>query len=231
MTLDLKDKTIYRSPEYYAAFGATEADNTYDGLTRFVHPDDLQEIQRQFDEAVQTAKPYHAEFRVIRDDGVIRWLGNLGNTEYDEDGTPARFFNTIFDITERKQRELNQAFVGEMDRVLSGIMDTDQIIGTACEKIGKYLGVANCTLAEVDTDVNTAIVGQVWCRDEDAVDFSGFYDLAGFVSESYRQAVIAGRSVIVEDVTSNEVTAGFSDKFLALKIGSFVNTPFLSEGV
>ncbi|MDN3734642.1 GAF domain-containing protein, partial [Enterococcus faecium] len=89
---------------------------------------------------------------------------------------------------------------------------------------------SNCIFGEVDTIANTAAVEDVWRQNEDAVDLSGNYQLSEFVSDQFRQTLSTGKPVVVNDVAEDVRTAENSANFQALKIGSFINTPFVSDG-
>jgi PAS domain S-box-containing protein len=71
----------------------------------FVHPDD----QRRFSDGVDYARthrePYVAEFRVIRRDGIIRWIACRGEFDYAFDGKAMRLVGMAVDVTDRKLAE------------------------------------------------------------------------------------------------------------------------------
>jgi len=138
---------------------------------------------------------------------------------------------TFRDITERKRAETNLAFLAEISRDLTHLSNVDELSRMTIGKIGEYFGVSNCVFVEADTAANTAIVNPVWCKNEDAVDFSGNYDLSEFVSDEFRQTLMADKPVVIADVTVDSRTAENSANFQPLKIGSFINTPFVSDGV
>jgi signal transduction histidine kinase/ActR/RegA family two-component response regulator len=49
---------------------------------------------------------YTDEFRIIRPDGALRWLLNIGQSIQNEAGIPVRLMGTVQDITDRKQGDL-----------------------------------------------------------------------------------------------------------------------------
>jgi len=138
---------------------------------------------------------------------------------------------TFRDITERKRAETNLAFLAEISRDLTYLKSVDEISRVTAGKIGEYFGVSNCVFAEFDTAANTAMVNTLWHKTEDAVDLSGNYDLSEFVSDEFRQTLMADKPVVICDVTVDPRTAENSANFQPLKIGSFINTPFVSDGV
>ena len=74
---------------------------------RYVHPNDVNSVQSQWESATRTGK-FEAEFRIIRADGQTRWLAGAGTffygapTKAEGHSTLARFLGVNYDITERK---------------------------------------------------------------------------------------------------------------------------------
>ena len=58
-----------------------------------------------FVEAMQAGEPFHAEYRVLSPDGVVRWVLDRTVVLPRVDGQPALTQGMIFDITERKRAE------------------------------------------------------------------------------------------------------------------------------
>ena len=66
----------------------------------FVHPEDRSEIARCA-ASLSDGDPPPTDYRIIRPDGMIRILHEVGEVIRDEHGTPVRFVGTTQDITER----------------------------------------------------------------------------------------------------------------------------------
>ena len=115
---DLQSEKIEWSPEHYEIFGADSFDGTLEAYKKFVHPDDLNFVMSLFEYSLSNNAAFQPEFRIIRPDGEIRWVGNFGNAEYDPNGNPVRFLSTVFDITERKNAEFDRLEMLERERNL-----------------------------------------------------------------------------------------------------------------
>jgi PAS domain S-box-containing protein len=64
-------------------------------------------IEASRDRALRRRERYNIEYRIIRPDGLVRWISALGGAFYDETtGEPTRIIGNNVDITERKQAEL-----------------------------------------------------------------------------------------------------------------------------
>jgi PAS domain S-box-containing protein len=74
-----------------------------------VHPDDLAELRRAVDAAIEQEVPYDQEVRVVRADGEVRWLACKGEVLRDNAGKAVRMMGVNYDITQRKhlEQELN----------------------------------------------------------------------------------------------------------------------------
>ncbi len=71
-----------------------------------VHPDDRERIADSYAEIRRNHQPYEIEYRVIGDDGVTRYLWEIGEPEYDAEGAPVSYRGMTQNITDRKIAEL-----------------------------------------------------------------------------------------------------------------------------
>ncbi|MFA7402653.1 MAG: PAS domain S-box protein [Pelobacteraceae bacterium] len=78
-----------------------------DVFFRYVHPDDIASVTAQWEEALQSGV-LDTEFRIVRADGEERWLAGKGRFAFENKagGRAIRFMGVNFDITGRKQAEL-----------------------------------------------------------------------------------------------------------------------------
>ncbi|MFZ2029001.1 MAG: PAS domain S-box protein [Vitreimonas sp.] len=83
-----------------------EGDVSYEDVVRATHPDDFPhtsaQARRALDPAVRDRTPF--EYRVVRPDGIVRWVRAYGYAVFAEHETPPRplrYVGTLEDITER----------------------------------------------------------------------------------------------------------------------------------
>jgi PAS domain S-box-containing protein len=70
-----------------------------------VHPDDIAAVEAAVGHAVQNKSSLNLEFRIIRPDGVERWISSQARVFVDEQSKPRRMLGVNIDITERKRAE------------------------------------------------------------------------------------------------------------------------------
>ncbi len=97
----------YWSEEVYRILGL---DPSLDELAaehsiwRFVHPEDRAYAEEAYAQAVREGRPFDAEFRIVRPDGVVRSIHTLGGPVKGA-SSMIRLAGTLQDITERKNAE------------------------------------------------------------------------------------------------------------------------------
>jgi PAS domain S-box-containing protein len=72
---------------------------------RYVHPDDRESVSQAVADARDKRKPYSAEFRVVHENGTVRWVKASGEFSYSKKGEPVRMLGIAVDITESKQAQ------------------------------------------------------------------------------------------------------------------------------
>jgi PAS domain S-box-containing protein len=88
---------------YGLAPGEQVADLT--GFLARVHPEDRERVEGALQRALQGAGGLAHEYRIIRPDGAIRWLADLGQVGSDAEGRPRYVTGICLDITERRAAE------------------------------------------------------------------------------------------------------------------------------
>jgi len=72
---------------------------------RHVHADDLQSLEAAQSAALRTGVLRYTEFRVVRSDGVVRWMAGRGRSQFDDSGAPILLAGLLIDITAQKLAE------------------------------------------------------------------------------------------------------------------------------
>jgi PAS domain S-box-containing protein len=91
-----------------------------------VHTDDLSRVEICQREAIANRdREHHYEFRIVRDNGEIRWIESRCSISYDPDGRAQRVVGANIDVTERKRAQVHQrALNAELDHRVKNVMAT-----------------------------------------------------------------------------------------------------------
>ena len=129
-------ETQYVSPQITDLFGITPEDwkASPDAWLGPVHPDDRERAGAAFVEAMEAGRPFHAEYRVVSPDGVVRWVVDRTVILPRVDGQPTLTQGMIFDITDRKSAEQELSHRAYHDP-LTGLPNRDQFRAALDEAI------------------------------------------------------------------------------------------------
>ena len=77
-----------------------------DGWAKGVHPEDVDRCHEVYSKAFDARQPFSVDFRLLRHDGVYRWILGNGAPRYLSDGTFAGYIGSCTDIQDRKELEI-----------------------------------------------------------------------------------------------------------------------------
>jgi PAS domain S-box-containing protein len=78
----------------------------FNQFNKFIHPDDVDIIKINIEEAIKSDKNMNYEFRIIRPDGNIRNISAYGKIVKDKTNKPIKFIGVNMDISDFKNAEL-----------------------------------------------------------------------------------------------------------------------------
>jgi PAS domain S-box-containing protein len=107
---------LYCSGEMFRIFGLDPGESmpTRKTLRQRVHPEDRDQIDKQFEMALRKKVDGFVEFRVVRPDGTVRHINSSGHPVLDEDGKIIEFVGTAVDVTESKRAELERQLLASL---------------------------------------------------------------------------------------------------------------------
>jgi PAS domain S-box-containing protein len=106
--IDVPDESLanlFVSPQINDLLGRPSG-TTGDEWAERVHPDDRERARRETIEGVRSREPFTLEYRMVRDDGQVIWVRDSATTVRDEAGEPEYVLGFFFDITHRKEAEI-----------------------------------------------------------------------------------------------------------------------------
>src|SRR5438874_6545967 len=176
-------------------FGVSaEEEITIDTFYRALHPDDAERVKQTWRQALELRLPYQIEFRTQRTDGTIRWVDARGRGYYDEAGKPLSMTGVLFDITDRKEAELQAQQNREELSHLSRVAAMGELAASIAHELNQPLsGITS-----------NAAAGQRFI-DRGKVDLRELHDLLGDIIGDGRRAgdVIRGiHGMVKKDVSA-----------------------------
>ena len=103
----LPTDTVRWNAQHFTLLGMEPQEEPISSETffRHVHPEDRDWLQERLAQTIHDRIVFEAEFRVIREDGVVCWVSGYGNVVEEEDGQATRLSGVVLDITRRKDIE------------------------------------------------------------------------------------------------------------------------------
>ncbi|MBD1822103.1 PAS domain S-box protein [Cyanobacteria bacterium FACHB-DQ100] len=149
-----------------------------EAFTRFIHPDDRAQAFQRVEAVLAQGDDYYDEFRVIRQDGIIRWLLSKGRVMRSEDGQPLRIVGINVDITDRKQVE------AEREQLLA----REQL---ANQTLQRFIEHTPAAVAMLDRNMRYLFASQRWMQEyaPNYADITGLshYEVTPDIPEHWRQ--------------------------------------------
>jgi PAS domain S-box-containing protein len=192
-----------------------------------MHPEDLVATQDRITQTLISGGEFVAEYRLVQDDGSIRWVAAQGQCQLDDDGRPLRFPGVSFDITEQKRAAMRQSTLLELGDRIRDLTDIGEISYVSSEILGRALGVSRAGYGVIDTDAETITIDRDW-------NAPGVTSIAGVLRfreyGTYIEDLKAGRTVTITDAGRDQRTCDKADTLRAIAAASFVNMPLLEQG-
>ena len=76
-----------------------------DGWADGIHPEDRADALKIYTEACDARQPFTMEYRLLRHDGIYRWVSDHGVPRYDKDKKFMGYVGSCLDMTEKKETE------------------------------------------------------------------------------------------------------------------------------
>jgi PAS domain S-box-containing protein len=124
----------YFNDRWLAFRGRSMAQEYGNGWAEGVHPEDFERCLKIYLENFNARRAFEMEYRLMRHDGVYRWIFDRGVPFENEEGEFAGFIGSCVDVTERVDaQEALRARLEQEIKVLRGVIP----ICSYCKKIRK----------------------------------------------------------------------------------------------
>lgn len=104
---DLASGRITWSPHLERIHGLAPGsfDGRFETYQRDMHPEDRERVLDSIRRAIAGEIPHHLEYRLLLDDGTVRWVEARGTVHRDAEGRATGMSGVCTDVTERKRME------------------------------------------------------------------------------------------------------------------------------
>ncbi len=188
----------------------TDKPETFEKILGRVHPDDRGSFESQVRQAIERpGQEYTNEYRVVRPDGSVQWLSDIGRVEFTADEKPLQLVGLAIDITDRKEAEENlraneHRLRLTLEAAATGLWDWDVATNVVTWSAECYLihglkeGEFDGTAAGFDRLLHPDDRSRVWATVQAAVDGRTKYECEFRIirpDEEVRWVANTGRAV------------------------------------
>lgn len=170
--------------------------------------------------------PVQFEYEHIHSTGP-RWLqATVTFLGHGPSGRP-RFSFVAEEFTARKRREMNLAFLDELNQDIARLSSTEEIMQTLGAKLGTRLKLSSCQLVDIDEANDASHIFYVWNASNIEPVF-GYYRISEFLKPEFYDALHIGSVVTVSDTMNDPRTR--AEGYARTNVLSFVTVPFHRNG-
>ena len=169
------------------------------------------------------------EIEVVFADGGTKALLCSAFPIVHESGVVSGCLGAFLDITVAKRREHNLVFLAEMQRTLTSISCPQEIMRKIGSQILAHLHLDRCLFVEINETADIATVLHDH-HSGDGPGLVGVYRLKDFHTDEELAEMVAGRMVVINDVSLEPRPAENSEQFKALGIGSLAHATYVADG-
>lgn len=117
---------------------------TYENCLERLHPEDVERVKVLLQNSINAKKNYEAQYRIIWSDGSCHWVSALGRCYEDARGNPIRLMGMVFDISDRKQAELQlQQQARELNQLNANLTKTTEKLVERNQELDRFVYVVS----------------------------------------------------------------------------------------
>ncbi len=114
---DIATGQVSGSEEVFRLLGLSPQPLSYPLIRSMIASDDHESWEQSIRAALHTGHPLRMDYRILRSDGDQRWLHAEAQAVQGKSGQVVKMFGTFQDITERKQREVDQLQASRLESI------------------------------------------------------------------------------------------------------------------
>ncbi len=238
--LDLATNALTWSDEIYRIFeiDPKKFGASYDAFLNAIHPEDREIVNKAYTDSVKGKVPYDIVHRLQMADGRIKYVNEICETYYGEDGKPLRSVGTVHDITERKLDEeglqrLNRELraISNCNQILMRAEDEQTLLDAICHIVCDEAGYRMAWVGYPEDDKAKSVRPVAWAGVED-----GYLAQAGITWADTERGrgpagttIRNGKSSCLQDFNSDPSAAPWHDSALQRGYRSCISLPLKDE--
>ncbi|HSH37198.1 MAG TPA: PAS domain S-box protein, partial [Chthoniobacterales bacterium] len=178
-----------------------------------------------FDKAARTGEPQRTEnYHAPTGHWYSTYSSRVGTAD-------RRQVAVIFDdITERKHRERNLAFLAHIENQFASLTSSEEITKVAGASIAEHFNISHCLLVDINEQMSVASVFHDHRATAELPSLVGDYVLEDFHSAAEIEQLASGQPVVINDVLSERHTPESAANFDALGTRALVTAPYVRDG-
>ncbi|PSR55932.1 hypothetical protein AHMF7605_21715 [Adhaeribacter arboris] len=134
------------------------------------------------------------------------------------------------DVSERKRREANLAFLAKISIDFAPLLTIQQVMELVGEQLARYLLLSRCHFALVDEDDDRVEVIYEYRRDEKMPSLMGTHHLSDNLTEEGRRYLRVGKVAVINATMNSRLVKISAQMLQQIGFGSRVDVPHLAEG-
>ena len=151
-------KLLYVSPAYEEIYGRS-CKSLYEDQSSWIeviHPEDRARVDEAFARKSEGGEQINEEYRIIRQDGGVRWMRHRRIPVHNETGEVYRWVGIAEDITDRRQAQVaagarakQQTAIAKLGQQALACKDVDVLMDATVEAVANALSVEFCKVLEL----------------------------------------------------------------------------------
>jgi PAS domain S-box-containing protein len=211
-------------------YGYTAGEAIGKNLTMLTLPEDFPIILNYVD-AIEHSREV-AVFDTVRHkkDGQPIHLEIVMSPVLDTSGEVIGISTIARDVSERKRREANLAFLAKINLDFAPLLSVPEVMAPVGRQLADYLHLSGCLFSLVDEENDRVEVIYQYQPDQSLPGRMGFHRLAETFTEKGRRHLGAGKPAVISTTADSPMVQDSLHALVPLDLGSRVDVPHLEGG-
>ncbi|HKJ54214.1 MAG TPA: diguanylate cyclase [Gammaproteobacteria bacterium] len=169
---EIKQKYLFVSPGLARIYGLEQSEITrrilsWECDSEMVHPDDCENVRKAYESFLAGAGEWQVDYRMIRADGELRWIREMGRAYLMNHGIPEQTIGVLQDITAQKKAE--QEILEAKENLERQVVERTRELANTVKQLQEQIAEREKIAAELDFlanhDALTGLPSLRLCKD------------------------------------------------------------------